>query len=151
MKLAEALQVRADLQRRIAQMPQRLRNNATVQEGSEPTEQPSVILGELDRMLVELESLVTRINLTNCAIATPEGETMTALISRRDILRKRLEIMRGFLNAAGDITPRHSLSEIRVLSTVNVPELRSHCDRLSKELRETDTKIQELNWTSELI
>ena len=58
--------------------------------------------------------------------------------------------MRNFLNAASDLVPRSSSTDIRVLPTVNVPELRKRCDILSKDLRETDIKIQELNWTTEL-
>ena len=49
MKLAEALQIRADLQKRIAQMPMRLNNNAKVQEGSSPSENPQELLDELNR------------------------------------------------------------------------------------------------------
>ena len=40
MKLAEALQERADLNRRLQQLQQRLANNAIVQEGEQPAEDP---------------------------------------------------------------------------------------------------------------
>ena len=40
MKLAEALQERADLNRKIEQLNNRLSNNALVQEGEEPAENP---------------------------------------------------------------------------------------------------------------
>ena len=65
MKLAEALQIRADLQRRIAQMPMRLANNAKVQEGSMLTEEPARLLEELRRLLDELDDITVRINLAN--------------------------------------------------------------------------------------
>ena len=48
MKLAEALQERADLNRRIQQLQQRLTNNALVQEGETPAEDPAELLAELD-------------------------------------------------------------------------------------------------------
>ena len=48
MKLAEALQERADLNRRIQQLQQRLENNAMVQEGERPAEDPAELLAELD-------------------------------------------------------------------------------------------------------
>jgi hypothetical protein len=41
MKLAEALILRADLQKRIEQLKQRILNNVMVQEGDEPAEDPS--------------------------------------------------------------------------------------------------------------
>lgn len=150
MKLAEALQIRADLQRRIAQMPMRLANNAKVQEGSTPAEQPSELLAELDRMLAELETLIIRINLANSRPIGDGATTMTALIARRDTLKRHIDIMRGFLNAASDLTPRHTLTEIRVISTVDVATLRKQCDALSKELRELEIRIQSLNWTIDL-
>ena len=150
MKLAEALQIRADLQRRIAQMPSRLANNARVQEGSAPSEQPAELLAELRRMLGELERLIIRINLANSRPVGDDGATtMTALIARRDTLRRHIDMMRGFLNAASDLTPRHTLTEIRVISTVDVAALRKECDPVT-ELRELEIRIQSLNWTIDL-
>ena len=48
MKLAEALQMRADLQRRISQLSGRLHNNARVQEGEQTPEDPEQLLMELE-------------------------------------------------------------------------------------------------------
>ena len=123
MKLAEALQIRADLQRRIAQMPMRLANNAKVQEGSMPAEEPARLLEELRRLLDELDDITVRINLANSR-QIDYTTTMTALLARRETLRHHADIMRGFLNAASDLTPRHTLTEIRVVSTVDVAALR---------------------------
>lgn len=151
MKLAEALQIRADLQTRLDQMDTRLRNNATVQEGSQPAEQPEQLLHELNGILTELQSITERINLTNAQSTDESGTTITALIARRDCMQKRLSLLRDFMNAASALTSRRTLSEIRVISTVNVADLRKQIDRLSKELRQTDTSIQQLNWTTDLI
>lgn len=151
MKLAEALQIRADLQTRLDQMDTRLRNNATVQEGSQPAEQPEQLLHELNGILTELQSITERINLTNAQSTDGSGITITALIARRDCMQKRLALLRDFMNAASALTSRRTLSEIRVISTVNVADLRKQIDRLSKELRQTDTSIQQLNWTTDLI
>lgn len=151
MKLAEALQIRADLQKRLAQIPVRLRNNSTMQEGTVPAEDPETILREMDSLSRQLEQITTDINLTNSSVKDAEGETMTALISRRDALRRRVEYMRNFLNAASEVTMRRQSTDIRILPTVNVTEFRKRLDRLSKELRELEMRIQSLNWTSELI
>lgn len=51
MKLAEALVLRADLQKRIAQLRERLRQSALVQEGEQPPENPEQLLIELDQVL----------------------------------------------------------------------------------------------------
>ena len=63
MKLAEALQERADLNRQIEQLKARLYNNALVQEGEAPAEDPNELLAQLDRSTARLEELMAAINL----------------------------------------------------------------------------------------
>ena len=94
MKLAEALQERADLNRRIQQLQQRLENNAMVQEGEQPAEDPAELLAELDGCAASLETLIARINLTNCQTQVG-GESLTALLARRDVLKLKLGACRS--------------------------------------------------------
>ena len=150
MKLATALSERADLQRRISELAGRLNQNAKVQEGDEPAEDPKGLLKELDGCLEQLEVLIARINRTNNA-TKHEDLTLTDLIARRDCLKERIHIMRDFLNASSDKVNRYSKAEIRIVSTVNVSALQKQVDRYSKQLRETDELIQSLNWTTELL
>lgn len=150
MKLATALSERADIQRRLSQLQTRLDNNAKVQEGEEPAEDPKALLKELDALLERLEWLMTRINLTNSRTLS-EGVTVTALIARRDCLKKRVNLMRSFLDSASAKVDRYSQKEIKILSAVKVSTLQKQLDDVSKELRETDERIQALNWTTELI
>ena len=42
MKLAEALNIRADLKKKILQLKERLLRNSKVQEGEEPSENPEI-------------------------------------------------------------------------------------------------------------
>ena len=150
MKLATALSERADLQKRIADLGNRLKFNAKIQEGETPSEDPQVLLAELDKDFERLEELIARINHTNNQ--TRYGEvTLTDLIAKRDCLNSRIHIMRAFLDSASEKVTRYSKTEIRIMSTVPVAELQKQVDRLSKELRETDETIQGLNWTTELI
>ncbi len=150
MKLAEALINRADLQRRLNALETRLNNNARVQEGETPTEDPMALLSELMELTLQLEDLVTRINLTNSQ--TIEGDdTLTGLLAQRDIRGNELRILNSFLDNASSVSQRYSRSEIKVLSTVDVSELRKQADALSRELRELDIRIQALNWATELL
>ena len=48
MKVAEALALRADLQRRLEQLKQRLVKNARVQEGDQPAELPDQLQTEFE-------------------------------------------------------------------------------------------------------
>lgn len=150
MKLATALATRADLQSRLNELETRLAANSKVQEGEKPDENPMELISEKDRIIAELETLISRINLTNSKTEAG-GMTITELLAKRDCLKLDIKIMRNFLNSASNKIHRLSRSEIVVKSTVNVAELQKKVDALSKELRETDEKIQELNWTTELI
>ena len=149
MKLAEALKERADIQTRIGQLRSRLCLNARVQEGEKPSEDPEELLRELDALVSRLEELITRINLTN-AETLVEGVSLTALIAKRDCLQKKTDILRGFISEASSLVNRATRSEIRIKSTVNVAEKRRELDSLAQELRQTDSRIQQLNWLTEL-
>ena len=67
MKIAEALALRADLQRRLEQLKQRLVKNARIQEGDKPEEDPVELQSELERSAQELTVIIQRINRTNAA------------------------------------------------------------------------------------
>ena len=150
MKLATALSERASLQVRLNELQIRLNANAKVQDGDVPAENPVELIAEKDRILDELENLVTRINLTNSR-SECDGVTITELISKRDRMKKDVNIMRSFLNNASSKIDRYSKTEILIKSTVDISEYQKKLDVISKELRQIDEKIQELNWTTELI
>ena len=99
MKLAEALMERSDLKTRIEQLAARLNENAKVQEGDEPAENPAELLDELSRLYARLERLMTLVNLTN-ARTLSDGEPLTALLARRDCLSGRIRQLRDFLACA---------------------------------------------------
>ena len=150
MKLAEALQERADLARRIDSIKSRLSHNAIVQEGEVPAEDPANLLTEFDACFVRMEELLTRINITNCRTVVL-GQTLTALLARRDALTVKLGGYRSLVNEASMTARRATRSEIKILSTVNVAQLQKTVDCLAKELRQLDNAIQAANWTTELL
>lgn len=150
MKLAEALQERADLNRRIEQLRYRLSNNVLVQEGEKPLEDPAALLEELESSFTRLEWLIARINLTNCAVKV-EGRSLTELIARRDVLSLRAEAYRRLVEEASQKTHRATRTEIKILSAVDVPALQRQADDASRELRLLDNTLQATNWTADLM
>ena len=150
MKLAEALQERADLNRRIEQLRYRLNNNVLVQEGEKPLEDPAALLEELESSFTRLEWLIVRINLTNCAVKV-EGRSLTELIARRDVLSLRAEAYRRLVEEASQNTHRATRTEIKILSAVDVPALQRQADDASRELRLLDNTLQATNWTADLM
>ena len=105
---------------------------------------------ELDRLLKRLEELMARINLTNSRTVS-DGNTITEILAKRDCLKKKIELTRNFLDSASNKVSRMTRTEIKIISTVPVSEMQTKLDELSKQLRITGEKIQELNWTTELI
>ena len=88
MKLAEALSLRADLQRRIAALRERLKKNARVQEGDTPAEDPMELLAELNADTDDLEGLMASINLTNCETFTVWEDSRLSLTELIAIIRE---------------------------------------------------------------
>ncbi len=150
MKIAEALIERADIQKRIEQLRERLSNNALVQEGEEPSEKPEELIAELDKLETRLCELISKINLTN-AVTQSHGMTITEMLALRDCLAQKNDVIRDFLRIASQKCIRGRGSEIIVKSTVSVSECQKQVDAISKQLRELDTRIQGLNWNTDLI
>ena len=59
--------------------------------------------------------------------------------------------MRDNLKTASDRDTRMTTTDRKIYSTVPVTEIQKTVDGLAKELRTVDEKIQELNWTTELV
>ena len=150
MKLAEALNLRADLQKRIANLRERLIKNAKVQEGDIPSEDPNMLLNELNDNIIELENIIKLINKTNSSTYI-DNESISDIIAKRDTLGLKLSILRSFISESANKIERYSNKEIKILSTVNVAEKQKEIDNLSKEYRLIDTKLQGLNWTTDII
>jgi len=151
MKLAEALSIRKDLQKRVQQLGQRIQNNVKVQEGDEPSEQPAELLRELDDSLKRLEELIWRINATNMQTRNAEGLTLTQLMAQKDVLTMRIGTLRSVFDTASSGQDRYSRSEIKMVTVVDVKQLGKQIDEYSAKLRQLDIEIQSLNFLTELI
>ena len=150
MKLAEALSLRKDLETRITKIKDRLENVVRVQEGDKPAEEPQELMSEVDRCLGQLEQLIYNINVTNMQIVADDGRNMTKLLAERDILKKRIDILRNTFNEATNSGSRYR-NEIRYVTTIEVKPLRQQLDKFAQQYRQLDMKIQELNFTNNLV
>jgi septicolysin len=150
MKLAQALILRADTQKRLEQLKGRLLDNAKIQENERPSEDPKLLLKELDRLSDELFRLILAINLTNSS-AKFEGVSLTEMIAKKDTLSQKASVLRDFAKSASQKVDLYSNSEIKILSSVDVATLQKQIDELSKEIRELDMKLQEANWQVDLV
>jgi len=150
MKLAEALLERKSLMQKIETLRARLAENALVQEGDQPSEQPQALMAELNDAVNQLESLIRRINATNNVAQLADGTAVSQAIVTRDMLRLRREALEKVAEAASMRQARFMRTEVRYVATVNTAELRKQIDALSKDWRELDAQIQAVNWMTEL-
>lgn len=100
MRLAEALQERADLNRNIEQLKNRLKNNVLVQEGEGAAEEPEKLKQELDAAIGRLACLISRINLTNSRVEL-DGRSLTELIAEKDALSLKIHAYRDIRVGTG--------------------------------------------------
>ena len=150
MKLAEALQERADLNRNIEQMQSRLNNNVLVQEGEEPAEDPQKLKEMLDESIARLAYLIKCINQTNCQTII-DGKSLTELIAQKDALSLKIHAYKDIVYTAAQSVYRARNTEIKIKQTINVASWQAEIDQMAKNLRLLDNKLQENNWQTDLI
>lgn len=150
MKLAVALQERADLNIKIGDLKARINRNVLVQEGEKPTEDPKDLKKELDACISRLEYLIAAINKTNCETKV-DGKSITELLARKDALEVKSAAYRDIVYVGSSNTDRARSTEIKIVSVINVKSWQKEADETAKEIRLIDNKIQETNWTTELI
>lgn len=151
MKLAEALILRADCQKKVEQLKQRLTASVKIQEGEQPPENPQELLAELDQTLNDLAGIIKRINKTNSFTELEQGISLSDALAARDTLLLKRRAYERVVEEASVRMDRYSRSEVKYYSTVNVAELQKQMDEMSTQYRELDTKIQEKNWTTDLL
>jgi len=151
MKLAEALSLRKDLEKKISGLKERLENVVKVQEGDKPVESPEELMKELDNCLVQLELLIYNINMSNMKVVDEDGKSMTKLLAERDILNKRITILRSAFERASKPVDRYSCNEIRMLTKIDVKSLRRQIDKYSQQYRQLDYGIQIMNFKYDLV
>ena len=150
MKLAEALILRADCQKRLEQLKGRLLRSAKVQEGDEPAENPQDLIAEVERVAAQLLDLVQRINRTNSRTSYGDERSISDALALRDVLALRRTLYGDLAQTASVTQDRYTRSEVKYRSTINVREVQKQADDLARSYREIDARIQELNWQTEV-
>jgi hypothetical protein len=154
MKLAEALVRRSDAQKRVEQLRARIKENATYQEGETLNEDPNALIKEAVAVIAGLEDLITKINQTNARATLDSGDTVTAAIARRDMLKLKHSLLTHASDAASKDRPcwgRSTRTELVTVTAVDVPDLRRRADQVAEELRRLDLEVQAANWRVELV
>ncbi len=151
MKLGEALRIRSDNYKKIAEFKARAVASAQVQEGAKAPDDPQELLESIDRLSVETLVLVQRINRTNVATVLPSGQRLVDALAERDYLLGVRAPFEAVADAASGLQQRYMKSEIRVVRTVDPVALRKNADDYSRRHRVLDVDIQQANWVTDLV
>jgi len=155
MKLAEALLLRADRNRTLEQLKQRIQVSARYQEGEKPPEDARELVSKASAVLDELEGLIRNINRTNSATVMADGRTLTDALAKRDVLRLRYSMLKASADAGSGAQQqvgymRATRSELKFMRALDVKGLREQSSDVARQCRELDARIQQANWTTEL-
>lgn len=146
MKLAEGLLLRADLMKKIEHLQNRIRPVLIVSDDKQPQEDPEKLLAQLRQAIQDLEAIVVRINKTNNeTIIEGEGLLMEGL-AKRDSLKMLAEKLRTIRYAA----QINNSGDANLKTTISIKKLQIEMDQTGRAFREIDSKIQEINWLTEL-
>jgi hypothetical protein len=146
MKLAEALLLRSDLQKKSASLRERIVASAVVQEGDKPHEDPNELLKQAFDVHAELEKLVAEINRTNLSAKLPDGRTLTQAMALRDTLTNDHGLLQAAIAATRKEPSRYGAREIKWVAVVPVSKLQKQSDDIAKKLRTLNGLIQQTNW-----
>src|SRR5690625_4705324 len=145
-KLAEGLLLRADLIKKIEHLQNRIKPVLIVSDDKKPQEDPNKILAQLRKAIQDLESIIIRINKTNNETHVEgEGSLMEAL-AKRDSLKMLSEKLRNIRYAA----QVNNSGDTNLKTTIDIKNLQAEMDQTGRAFRELDSKIQEINWLTEL-
>ncbi len=145
MKLGEAVLLRADLLKKIEQIQHRIKPNLVVEESKEPQEDPVKMLAQLRNATQEYTALVIKITKTNYTTKVEKFDNVMNAIARKESMQLLLSRLKT-IRQGSQITS--SYDEPR--ATLNINNLQSEIDKLEIDLREINSVIQEINWTTEL-
>lgn len=146
MKLAEGLLLRADLIKKIEHLQNRIRPVLIVSDDKSPQEDPVELLAKMRTALHELEDIIVRINNTNNNTQIEGYKSLMEALAKRDALKMLSERLRNIRFSA----QVNNSGDANLQATIDIKKLQIEMDETGRAFRELDSKIQEINWQTEL-
>lgn len=79
------------------------------------------------------------------------GQTLTELIAKKDALSLKIHVYKDTVYTGSQTSYRARNTEIKIKPAIVVAEWQAEIDKMAKELRLLDNKLQESNWNIDLI
>ena len=150
MKLAEALLLRSEYQKKVENLQSRILANIKVQDNDSPLENPQSLVDEAFEISEHLCALIKKINNCNNTAKLPTGQTLSEAIVERDMLMKKRNLLASIAAKSLEKDYRLTHTEVKMNIVISVKDTQKQIDSLSKQFRELDSQIQALNWTTNL-
>ena len=150
MKLAEALLLRSEYQKKVENLQSRILANIKVQDNDKPLENPQTLIAEAFDFSEKLCALIKRINACNNTTVLATGQTLSEAIVERDMIMKKRNILAAAAAKAHEKDYRLTHTEIKMNVAISVEETQKQIDMLSRQFRELDAQIQALNWATDI-
>ncbi|MCU4414704.1 DIP1984 family protein [Acinetobacter sp. WU_MDCI_Axc73] len=150
MKLAEALLLRSDLQKKLLSLQQRIHKNVVVQDGDTPSEDPEQLIDQAVMVNKQLFQLIQKIHQTNAQAQANNGKALLDILNQRDQLTAEHRIIQQAIDNTQKDTDRYSVREIKWIKAVSVSKLQKQADEISQSLRLINLEIQASNWQVDL-
>lgn len=152
MTIGEALSLRARQAQKLNDLRGRIKQNALVQEGTDPAEDAVALMEDYLTTSGEHRHMLTRIALTNVATEIDGVKLIALLQEREEMIRARnmFNLAANSATSGGDMY-RYTRTELKTIPCVNVAELRVKEEDLTEQIRVLDAQIQQVNWATDLI
>jgi len=147
MKLAEALIVRSDLNKKIQSLKERIGRFAVVQQGDKPHEDPEELFKEACAVVESLRDMVSNIESANQTAKLKDGRTIAMALAQRDCLIQQHALVSAAIDGTKKDPDRYGTKEIKWVSTISVKSYQKRLDDYAKKIRELNVYIQEANWS----
>ncbi|EMG48827.1 hypothetical protein SBY92_004112 [Candida maltosa Xu316] len=157
MKLAEALQKSSTLNKEISRLESKISSSLILQEGQLPKGNVDEKYEEYVTKKAEKTKLSASINYTNntspidkTIYDNPNVNTISDLVLYRSLLSSKLSVVKD-IASNGTVRNLSSKDQIKFDSCVDVGIYEDKAEALQKEIENIDLKLQEINWSADLI
>ena len=150
MKLGEDLLKRDEYIKREDKHKKRLKSNVVLKDDNENNENPNDLIKEYIEVNNELSDLIIKISSKEHNTKLAIGITIADAINIRDKLYREMEIYKTVLKELNSKDYRNAKNEVKMKVLVNVKDIQTEVDKLTKAYNDIDVMIQSTNWNVDL-
>lgn len=151
MKLAEALVLRADLQKKLENLKKRLANSVRKLDDIQVIEDPAALKLEADESITVLYSLIDLIYRTNQSVILPSRQSMVTVLAKRDELVERRKLLDYIINKSLLDSGLYFNERGKWQPAIDISAYQKQMDDIAMQIRRLNLDIQQTNWQVDLV